>query len=420
MAGAERKMTRRIRNVVGNVPEPGELYGRSEFLRHLWRQIRGNNLMLLAPRRFGKTGIMRHVLEKPEEGYLPVLLDLEDVDSAREFVWRVTREVLARDRLRAVVRAARRLPRVFDGWVKDTFDEVGFEGAKVKFKKAIEEDWATAARQLLVELEKADETIVFIFDELPAMLDTIRRRQSADEARQFMAWFRAARLQQKDQLRRHRFLIGGSTGIDITLRRLDAPDKLNDFERLYVEPIHRDAAAELVRDLAASMDVGLSDPLVERILERMSPHVPYFIHLLFSQLGQLPRLQRDPLTTERLEDVYARRVLGPTCKHYFDHYRTRLGRYGKRLGLSANALLTAVAESSTGRVGASALYDVYRSARGHAASEREFDELLADLECDWYLTLDPRTNEYFFMVGVMRDWWRRWFGSARRRRVSAE
>lgn len=249
--------------------------------------------MLLAPRRFGKTGIMRHVLERPADGYLPVLLDLEDVDSAREFVWRVTREVLSKDRLRAVVRATRRLPHVLDALVKDTFEEVEFEGAEVKFKKAIQEDWATVARQLLLELEKAEETLVFILDQLPAMLDTIRRRQGEEEARQFLPWFRAVRLQQKDRLRRHRFLIGGSTGIDIILRRLDAPDKLNDFERLYVEPIPRDAAAELVRDLAASMDVGLSDALVEQILDRMSPHVPYFIHLLFSQLGQLPPSERN-------------------------------------------------------------------------------------------------------------------------------
>lgn len=98
------------------------------------------------------------------------------------------------------------------------------------------------------------------------------------------------------------------------------------------------------------------------------------------------------------------------------HCRTRLGRYGKPLERSAFAVLSAVAEAPPGRVGASALYDVYQAARGRGAGEPEFDELLADLECDWYLTLDPRTGEYYFLVDVMRDWWRRWFGPARRRR----
>ena len=64
------------RNIGGNVPEPDELYGREEFIAHLWRQIKGNNILLLAPRRFGKTGIMRHVLMRPLPGYLPVYLEL--------------------------------------------------------------------------------------------------------------------------------------------------------------------------------------------------------------------------------------------------------------------------------------------------------------------------------------------------------
>jgi hypothetical protein len=60
------------------------------------------------------------------------------------------------------------------------------------------------------------------------------------------------------------------------------------------------------------------------------------------------------------------------------------------------------------------LYDVYRKARKRGATETEFDELLADLECDWYLVLDVHTNEYSFMLHVMRDWWKRWYGSPRR------
>jgi len=74
-----------------------------------------------------------------------------------------------------------------------------------------------------------------------------------------------------------------------------------------------------------------------------------------------------------------------------------------------------VADAPLGRVSGSSLYDLYRKARGRGAAEMEFDELLADLECDWYLCLDPRTNEYYFMVNVMRDWWQRWYGAARRR-----
>jgi hypothetical protein len=402
------------RNIPGNVPDPEDLYGRHTLLDHLWKTIASNNILLLAPRRFGKTGVMRHVLKQPPRGYLPIYFDLEDVDSPHEFVWRVVREVLAQDRLRSLLQSARALPGVIKNLVRDTFDEVEFEGARVKFREDIAGDWRNAARRLLLELEKAGPTLVFIFDELPAMLDKVRHASGDDEARGFMAWFRSVRMQQQDELRRHRFLVGGSTGLDLILRRLSAPDTLNDFARIYVEPLTREDAVRLVGDLGQSSGIGLPETLVDPLLALIGPPVPYFIHLLFSQLGQLPLHQREQLTHDALEATYRERVLGPACKRYFDHYEAQLARYGKPVERAAVAVLSAIAEAPLERVGAAALYETYRRARGRGADEREFDELLADLECDWYVVLDRTTNEYHFMLSVMRDWWRRWHGARRR------
>lgn len=200
------------RSLVGQIPEPEELYGRGDFIDHLWRMLEANNILLLAPRRFGKSGVMRQVLLHPRSGYLPLSFELEDVDSPEEFVWRVMKELLAHDQTRALLSHTKRLPAAFVEWVKRTFDEAEFEGAKVKFKAAIREDWRETAKRLLIELEKADETIIFLFDELPAMLDRIIEKQGEQAARDFLAWFRSIRLAQKDVLRRHRFIVAGSIG----------------------------------------------------------------------------------------------------------------------------------------------------------------------------------------------------------------
>ncbi len=400
-----------MRNIVGNVPDPEELYGRDALIEHLWRQIRGNNILLVAPRRFGKTGVMRHVLRLPRDGYLPVYLDVEDVDSPQEFVWRLTREVLALDLVRQTLSGIKSLPHAIRELLTDHVEELGFEGAKVKFRRGIEDGWEDAARKLLLELEKADATFVFIIDELPSMLEQMRRSGGEDQARAFVSWFRGVRLQQKDELRRHRFVVGGSIGIDLVLRSLQANDKLNDFDRLYVEPIQGAAARRLCKDLAESMEVGMGLAEMEAMLALIGPPVPYFIHLFFSQLGQLPPADRDPLTAAKLHEVYRKRILGPTCKKYFDHFRQRLGRYGPRAEKAAIRVLRAVALSERGRVGAAALYDEYRGSRKRDANELEFQEMMADLECEWYLALDPRTNEYHFLLDVVRDWWRRWYPS---------
>jgi hypothetical protein len=137
--------------------------------------------------------------------------------------------------------------------------------------------------------------------------------------------------------------------------------------------------------------------------------------LFFSQLGQLPQATRQALTVEELRRIYKDRVLGPTCKDYFQHYSMRLQRLGKAGEKAAVAILRSVAGSPTGRLSRSALFDIYSKARGRGATDLEFDTLLGDLEHDWYLVLDPNTNEYHFLVKVMRDWWCRWYPPAVRK-----
>src|SRR5258707_3432759 len=107
---------KRTRSLVGQVPDPEELYGREDFINHLWLMLEANNVLLLAPRRFGKSGVMRHVLLRPRSGYLPLSFELEDVDSPEEFVWRITKELLAHDQTRALLTQARKLPSAFMEW----------------------------------------------------------------------------------------------------------------------------------------------------------------------------------------------------------------------------------------------------------------------------------------------------------------
>lgn len=396
-----------IRSLVGQIPEPEELYGREEFIGHLWRQIDGNNILLLAPRRFGKSGVMRHVLLRPRPNYLPLSFELEDVDSPEEFVWRVTRELLKHDALRSLLTEAKRLPKAVIGWIKSNFDEAEFEGAKIKFKQDIKDDWREAAKRMLAELEKADKTIIFLFDEFPAMLDRLIEKQGAPVARDFLAWFRTVRMEQKDVLRRHRFIVAGSVGIDQILRKLGADDKLVDFYRLTVEPLDISTARQLASDLAHSLSITWDDKILARLFDLIGAPVPYFIHIFTAQIAQAPLAERMAFTVADVERIYKERVLGPTCRHYFDHYSSRLRRYGKLGEKAALAVLRAVA--SHGRISRPALFDIYRKARGKGATYQAFDEVMADLECDWYLRLDTDTNEFYFRLRVMQDWWRRWY-----------
>ena len=65
----------KIKTRVGNIPEPDDLIGRDRLLDRIWGLLPANNILLLAPRRFGKSGVMRHMTLKPRAGFAPVPLE---------------------------------------------------------------------------------------------------------------------------------------------------------------------------------------------------------------------------------------------------------------------------------------------------------------------------------------------------------
>ena len=271
------------------------------------------------------------------------------------------------------------------------------------------DSWKSITRTLILEMEKAEETVLFIIDEFPQFVENVARKHDDDSARNFLQWFRSLRMRQKDVLRRYRFLLGGSTSIDLTLRRLDVPDKLNDFLRVPVEALSAEHAVALLDSLSAACGLRFSQEGRTALFELISPPVPYFLQLLVSQIRMEEKLSGKEIGAAEVRDVYHRRVLGPTCRAYFDYYRQRLKRYGQAGQRSALAILQEIANAPAGRVSNSMLYDVYRKARGRGAENFEFDEIMADLESDWYVLLDARTNEYGFLLTVMRDWWKRFY-----------
>jgi hypothetical protein len=402
-----------IRSLPGGVPEPDELFGREHLIQCVWDLLAGNNIYLVAPRRFGKTGVMAHVLKRPREGFLPVYLDVEDVHDPDRFASELIAALLEHDKLRSTLSAAKGLPSGLMDFLTSRVHKVRTDYFEVELKDLIHDTWKESAKALILEMEKAKDTLIFIIDEFPQFIDNIERKHGADGARAFLEWFRSLRMKQKDRLRRFRFILGGSTGIDIILRRLEVSDKLNDCFRVPVEAISKEAAEGLLKGLAERYKLTFTPEAFTHIFELISPPVPYFLHLLISQLILEEKLRNRDLSPQDIDDVYQRRLLGPTCRAYFEHYRQRLRRYGAGRERAAVAILQEIAQALTGRVSQSGLYDTYRRARGKGLSGLEFDEIMADLESDWYVVLDPPTNEYHYLLSTMKDWWKRYYRTFR-------
>ena len=76
-----------MRNITGQAVVGDDLYGRDYELARIWERLdQGEHLMMLAPRRVGKTSLMLELHRAPHENWDVVYVDVQSGDSAADCV----------------------------------------------------------------------------------------------------------------------------------------------------------------------------------------------------------------------------------------------------------------------------------------------------------------------------------------------
>lgn len=86
-----------MKNIIGTVAEGEDFFGRDKEQRQIWSKLQDNaNLALLAPRRVGKTSLLKQLkTTASEHACQAVYLDVGDAADERAFVERLSQAVLA-------------------------------------------------------------------------------------------------------------------------------------------------------------------------------------------------------------------------------------------------------------------------------------------------------------------------------------
>ncbi|WP_336734825.1 AAA-like domain-containing protein [Chryseobacterium sp. VD8] len=61
-------------------------YRRKVFENEVWKEIeKGNNVLIAAPRRVGKTSVMKYMTENPKESYKLIFRNVQGIDDEKRF-----------------------------------------------------------------------------------------------------------------------------------------------------------------------------------------------------------------------------------------------------------------------------------------------------------------------------------------------
>ncbi|MGB1248746.1 MAG: hypothetical protein ACPG4Z_07655, partial [Chitinophagales bacterium] len=74
------------RTIIGSVAEGSNYYIRKATEEKLWLEIKkGNHIRLSAPRRVGKSSVMKHIATNPEGGFICKYENIESDSTSQEF-----------------------------------------------------------------------------------------------------------------------------------------------------------------------------------------------------------------------------------------------------------------------------------------------------------------------------------------------
>ena len=392
---------------VGNPAIGDDFIDREKEIDQILSALKKDSVLLIAPRRFGKTSIMRR-LEKEllSQDGLCVFIEVEDIYSPQRFLSEMVMALLGSERIRRKIKIRSAFEKSFN-WFKENIEEVGVYVFRAKLRSNIEadlkEDWTEKARLIFEIINDFESNVYFIVDEFPIAI----KNMDPEDAEKFLHWFRKLR-QISENLR---FIVGGSVSIDRVVRDVGGVSVINDFKRVRVGGFQKEVALNVIKKVFREKEWQYTEPIGDKILNCVGEAcIPYFIAIMLSAIEE-EYVSRDvEINEELIEDIYNFYILGSGGKHYFEHYSQRLRIfYTGMAGMeekAARAILRRV--SSEDYYPLDLAFGIFKQETGVDDHER-FMDLIADLENDFYIENDPLKGLTFYSR-MLRDWWRLYHG----------
>ena len=400
--------------IIGPPATGKAFFDRKKERRELREALETGSILLLGPRRFGKTSLMLDLRDNPENGWSIFFIDAEWINDPAQFVTDILLKIAESASLfkRFQKLAKTTLKGIYEIFKQFAKKKIGIEEARTQLMTESKNDWVIKGRAIFKtvnDILNNDEKMVFIIDEFPWMVQRILENRGGVETRQFLSWLRMMR-QIPDGFKNIRFLIGGSIGVEHVLKKAKAVSTVNDLRTVLLDGFPEEKARELIKKLFENTRVRADNSLVDAILKTIgTPAHPFFLQLLVSSLVNEARDRDDgeTITAKDVEKVYRSRILGPECKIYFEHYYQRIIDYYSPVEAeSAKRILGNLCEYN--EMTRDEVFGIFRqvSQENDSDSKELFETLMDTLLNDFYIAYRRESRIYRFKHKILQDWWR--------------
>lgn len=349
---------------------------------------------------YWKTTIIKKLYGQPREGWEPIFQDLEKNHTAIEFATSVFQEVEKYlSRYKRTARNARKLLETIGG------AEVGGIFKLPSFSNdAPWKDILFSAIEDIVEVsESQNKRPLFLWDEVPYMLESIKEREGEKAAMEVLDTMRG--LRQTYGERGLRMVITGSIGLHHVIKSLKdkqyANAPLNDTLNFPIEPLDYESAKELALKLLQGEMIQTEIPEeTAKTIAEISDCFPFYIHHIIKAM----KLSGQEGRPERVGEIVNEQLLAADDPWELNHYRKRISTYySEAFENVVLGILDGIAVSPKARSINDLLTDLKNT--GALDDREKLIDLLKLIEQDHYLARNE-DGHYYFQFPLLQRWWK--------------
>ncbi len=398
--------------IVGGVAQDDDYFFHQEYVSEMWELLNKDNIILLSPRRTGKTSLMYRLLAKPHYDYKVVHFNVEDIDNSADFYISLLNALYELH--------PEYFQKISKGWslLENLFNKVE-EAEAMSFKVRLRQntnwknDWAKLSEELINKITSLDDKILFIIDEFPDMLSNILKKDKK-EATTFLHHFRKIRLGAKSN--NIRWLVSGSVNIRGVLDEASLINTINDFHTEFLPSIKIKEANDFISSMLNAREVKFNKDILQNINDLLGEPMPYFIQLFTQEIYRYWRREKEninEISIKEVKDIFNKTLLGEVAYDKLQHYHSRIKMYyPEQLQGIAYQILDTLSKSSSG-VSEKQLYTqylTYQTITYENEAKKTFKALMIRLDSDFY-TWKNDDNIYTFKTHLIKLWWHKNWGA---------
>jgi uncharacterized protein len=381
------------RIIIGKDATGAYYYRREEIENEILSEIKkGNNILIAAPRRVGKTSVMKYLEAHEVDGYIFKFRNVEGIASEKEFYKTIYELILS-----CLTNAKQKWSGLKDYLNSKKIAEISlFEGG-FKFEDK-EHDYLSEINQLIPKLNKESNSITLLIDELPSVLHNLYIGGKIQEAKNIIKNLRHWR--QERSYEKLQFVLAGSVGIHYVVNLInERASDLNDLKKIKYQPldVEHDEVLKYIDWATKDVTITYSNEMKTHLMSKIKYYVPYFINLMLDEIDRTARKKREYTITTKDIDVAFDKIVNNS--EYFIDWKKRLSDYMPATDFAfVNELLIHIAHKEK-----ITIQEIYDKAVKHNITNN-YMEFIKDLIQDGYIV---ETNKnYLFISPFLQEFWK--------------